>query len=290
MKNKIIDLFNASSPSLIIELKELFSEVFSLTEKEIIDIILQTNSLKGQGSKRLDLLSFVRSHEVDLPETFFEDLKSSGMAASMVGLKSSLKLENIHLLQNRMQTFIASFFREYEIPISVNMYVTPNQEAPCLATHSDYTDVFIFQLMGEKKWTFFRNEEGSFLSGDNEKASEKNEALKKSIKKEFITSTGDVFHIPALVYHEACSLEGPSVHVTVSLNRLRVEHMVQTIESAILEKMKVSKFKNLTNQEFESMFQEMMKFIGTKEMETIAKKKNEQLNFLSKVQIMSKGR
>jgi len=284
------DLFKEAAPSFVSLLLPLFESHFFLSEAEIIEVISQTKALQGHDSRKLNLFGFVNSQGQEVPVTFYHDLKSKGLRASLLDLTCSLKVENVHLLSPTMKKFVASFFRGYEIPISVNMYITPRPEAPCFKPHADFTEVFIYQLLGTKSWTFFCDDQGKYLAGEEDQALLKGDALERSHKKNHVVKLGDVLHIPPLLYHEACSLDGPSIHLTVSLNRLRAEHVLRVYESALLEMMNIPKHKNLDNDEFEMLFLEADRLTQADDFKALLKTKKEQMLFLSKTQILLNGR
>ena len=288
--NSLATFLNQNAPDLKTELLPLFKEHFDLSEEEIINNLLTINREKGADARKLNLLGYINSQSQEIPSVFFENLPSQELHSSLLGLNCSLKVENIHLLNIRMKKFIARFFREHDIPISVNMYITPSQETPCFKPHADFTEVFIYQLMGPKKWTFFCDQEGQYLAGENDQASLEGDKLKQSHKKDIVLNVQDVLHIPPLIYHEACAVSGPSIHLTISLNRLRAEHVLRVFESALTEVMNVPKQKNLSNLDFDVLWEKTFEKTSQNDFRNMLQEKKEQIMFLAKSQILVNGR
>jgi hypothetical protein len=290
LRASLVNYSNLKTPGLYPLLLDLFKENFHFTESEIIDVILKTQLLKGTDSRKLAILGFLKGQEAEIPKDFTDNLAARGLQASFAALNCSLKIENVHLLNEKTRTFSAGFFNDFQLPISINMYVTPSPEAPCFKPHCDLTEVFIFQLLGTKEWTFFCGEQGEYLSGQDDKSVLSPEKLNQCTKNKMLVKSDDILHIPPLMFHEACSTQGASVHLTISMNRLRVEHVLRVLESALMEDLDVKKYSNLSNEEFELVFAQALKKLDSEHFKELLKVKKEQMIFLSRSQILLKGR
>ncbi len=289
-RDRLVTLSDNTFPSLLPDFAPLFKEHFQLDENEIIEIILESQRPKKLDSKKLALLGFVNSKEFEIPKKFLENLAAKGLQDSFSDLNCSLKIENVHLLNSKIKKFIAAFYRDYEIPISINMYITPSPDAPCLLVHRDFTEVFVLQLMGAKSWTFYSDKEGKYYFGPGDKMVLDEQTLEQSEKVKITSEVGDLLHIPPLLYHVANSVLGASIHLTISLNRMRTEHILKVLESTLMEEMSVEKYTNLSNDDFEALFVRALEVIASEQFKKRLISNKDKMMFLSRAKILVNGR
>mmetsp|Transcript_42487 Transcript_42487/g.83520 ORF Transcript_42487/g.83520 Transcript_42487/m.83520 type:complete len:484 (-) Transcript_42487:7-1458(-) len=102
----------------------------------------------------------------------------------------------------------------------VNTYLTP-PNAAAVNAHADDRDVFVIQILGEKRWKVYGEVPIPYPSA-NEQVGKNNlpvptNILNKKPLYEVVLKQGDVIYMPRGFVHEACTSSEPSFHATVAL-------------------------------------------------------------------------
>lgn len=152
--------------------------------------------------------------------------------------------------------------------VQANCYIAWNQSVG-FETHWDNHDVFVIQIIGKKKWRIYGKTRESPLRYDNFQ----NDAPKNPIW-ENVISAGDIIYIPRGCWHDAIAVDGPTVHISVGIHKLKGYNYLKwfanellndiTIRSDIprertlgnqkeyFELLKLSVFNHLTYESFEN--------------------------------------
>ena len=84
------------------------------------------------------------------------------------------------------------------IPVTCNLYISPNEKYNCLGKHSDLQETFIFQMINHKLWNIYQDHLGRDLKVSNEdipKATPKGHRC-------LTLNQGETLYIPANTVHK----------------------------------------------------------------------------------------
>lgn len=193
--------------------KRSFADLFSVRD---VDYLLSTTALRSpafrlvKGGETIPLADYTRAGSVG-PQRVY-DMADVGRIWNLFADGATIVLQGVQ----RYWLPLARFCRELELaithPTQTNIYVTPRKERG-LGVHYDTHDVFVLQIGGRKRWRVFDClKEAPLASQRAPKIDDPGAAV---IEAEL--EPGDCLYLPRGWLHEAESLEGTSVHLTVGL-------------------------------------------------------------------------
>lgn len=187
---------------------EIFIPIKGLTLKKIIDSWIVEKS----GWRNATLEGFLNGEKWDISESDLFQLEK---------LDKSFRLTNVQLYEPIVKKICHDFYLETGKVLTANLYFTPHAEAQCFNWHSDNQYSLTYQLSGEKKWSFLR-QDGVFLKETHEQevVLKKFIANKLNVTEEyFLLKKGDWLQFPYCLLHKAQN-EGSesSVHITFAYN------------------------------------------------------------------------
>lgn len=103
--------------------------------------------------------------------------------------------------------------------------------------HYDTHDVFAVQTEGEKVWRLYRNREPDPVDypGEGEEVRRYLASACGPVMQEVRMKPGDVLYLPRGWYHDALAVDGPSLHVTLSVTPLYGRILFRLLESAAMQ-------------------------------------------------------
>lgn len=99
----------------------------------------------------------------------------------------------------------------------INAYLSDGGAPSGIGAHFDPQEVFVLQVAGTKRWPLSETQSDDPVSRESRAASEARAFEPVAI---YDLSPGDVLFIPRGTWHEPETLEGPSLHLTVTLPAL----------------------------------------------------------------------
>lgn len=129
---------------------------------------------------------------------------------------SSIILEDIDNSDPKLREFLNGFSDELVSSMRFNLYLSfPGKQGYRL--HYDTHDFFIFQIEGRKEWHIYPEtiESPAFFQKDHS-------APKPKVQQLYLKCTlekGDVLYVPKGHWHDAMSIDEPSIHLTLAMFR-----------------------------------------------------------------------
>jgi ribosomal protein L16 Arg81 hydroxylase len=175
------------------------------------------------------------------------------------GLMKSFRLTNIQLFDGRLKRLCEDLLKASGEVVTVNLYFTPHHESQCFDFHSDAQDSFIYQLMGEKEWTFLKKD-GEYVRETHETQQVLNHYFleKESFEEErLLLTTGKALKFPYCLLHQARNLQTtPSVHLTFAWQRPSIGGLIHYM----MEQLKVGLSTNYFSKiDLEEVLQDLKK-------------------------------
>lgn len=154
-------------------------------------------------------------------------------------LKKSFRLTNVQLFVPAVARACEELSKTAKGRVfSANLYFTPNSLAQCFVMHSDPQETFVYQVHGQKKWTFIELADGTFLSEKYESNFTLKDYQKGKIQgKEYELNLkeGEALSFGYNLHHRATNLHDlPSVHITFACYRPTLGELVQYIGAKVL--------------------------------------------------------
>ncbi len=207
-------------------------------EVNLSDILL--NSI-ASSSSNVRIQAFKNGQSLNIESTnflsFFNQEKSFLDNLIFQKLNTSIKITNIQFIDNIIFEICQEVSKNFCIPVTCNLYTSPNSSINGLDFHSDSQITFVYQLYGSKKWHFILDRDGFELRKDNSFICDLD---KKLCSKEIIINENEILFIPFNSIHRAeCLGNTPSVHLTFALNitsRLEAYRFLLSILSKEIEK------------------------------------------------------
>lgn len=186
----------------------------------------------GRHALRLPARPLRGLDEVD-PAAFTEagpthvDVIRGGLATSgaptAVGNACSYRVRRVQVLDATIERFAHALAATLREEVNVNLYVSPDAEAPGLAPHTDPYDLFVVQLRGTKRWELLGDPEHRLA----DVAIHRRDELTIGTRGELDLRPGEVLYVPRGLLHRAHNAaSSPSVHLTVAI-------LAKTIRSCI---------------------------------------------------------
>ena len=174
---------------------------------------------------------------------------------NLTKLQKSFRLTNLQLFNPLLKKFCQDFEQKTGHVLAANLYYTPHKEAQCFDYHFDSQHTFVYQLLGNKTWTFPKVK-GNFLKETHEQ-----EHILNSFKKgkfefqeeNFQMQPGSMLEFPYCLIHKARNeADSPSAHITFSYHVPTMGDLVlhyfesvfkQTITNRYMEPMSLEEVK-----------------------------------------------
>ena len=197
------------------EIEDGFESVDSLSD---FSENLLTNSLKINGKSNVHIHCFIDGILMELDDTNFSQKWNSNSASfdeKIATFNTSLRVTNIQNVDTIIQYICSNLSHRFQIPMTCNMYISPNKEFNCLGKHADIQETFIFQLFGRKRWMIFQDDNGEDLRlyYDDVQCSPCTSYRILNLDQ------GEILYTPSNLVHKVeCDGYGPSVHLNFALN------------------------------------------------------------------------
>jgi ribosomal protein L16 Arg81 hydroxylase len=125
---------------------------------------------------------------------------------------STIIIEGLHRWHTPLNQLCHSIFQEINHHSQCNVYVTP-PETYGFGPHFDTHDVLILQLHNRKRWKLYPFEIELPLASQARPL----ENFPTSPSHEIVLEPGDVLYVPRGMVHDADTLDGTSVHITLGI-------------------------------------------------------------------------
>ena len=144
---------------------------------------------------------------------------------------ATIVLQFLHERWKPLSALCRTLAREFSASFQVNAYLTPANERG-LYTHFDTHDVFVLQVHGSKHWRLYKQDPIVLPLPDQPYDSKTMKA--GDIREEFDLCSGDFLYVPRGCMHDAVSLNGTSLHLTVGVTTITwAALIVRALEDAI---------------------------------------------------------
>lgn len=125
---------------------------------------------------------------------------------------ATLSLTRLHETDAAVSKLATALQKELGEAIQANLYLSQADEQGFKA-HYDPHDVFVLQLEGKKRWCIYENPERDVLFRQKHHAT----SQPREIFLETTICPGDALYVPRGWWHEATSVDGMSMHITVGI-------------------------------------------------------------------------
>jgi hypothetical protein len=147
---------------------------------------------------------------------------------------TTVVLQGLHRTWNPVRELAAALTSQLGHPVQVNAYITPPQ-AQGFASHYDTHDVFVWQVVGRKRWTVHEPVLREPLP------QEPWEALRDQVAERAgeapllneILDPGDCLYLPRGFLHSANALGGTSIHLTFGIHTVVERDIVRGVLSTL---------------------------------------------------------
>ena len=215
-----------------------------------------------------------------------ELVKSQLASEKFSELDTSLRVTNIQNLNPEIKKVQLYLYKNFNLPSSCNLYLTPSSTANCFNFHSDYQEALIYQIQGQKKWTIPLDEKNApLLTIKEDDPYENKEKLSFDIKKH------DLFSLSHSIIHKA-EFQGNevSVHLTFAIQKTNeydiANLIIQDLYGGSNIKPALSRF---VKNDIDSIVDDVSKKIQNYNVDSF-KKKTEKLLTQRELLLIKKGR
>lgn len=134
---------------------------------------------------------------------------------------ATLVLQGLHRTWTPLAEYTRRLVTDLGHPAQVNAYITP-AAARGFDPHYDVHDVFVIQIMGEKRWRIHAPVHPSPLRGQpwEERRADVARQAENTPEIEETFRPGDVLYLPRGWIHSATALGGTSIHLTIGVAAL----------------------------------------------------------------------
>jgi len=185
---------------------DYFQSVFSFGE---IDRIISTLDLRFPEVKLVNSSTDVASEQYVLPRNKIDRTRLCQLFED----GSTIIFASLQDWIPSLAALCRGLEQDLSSPIQANVYVTPRHSMGFKA-HFDTHDVFVLQIEGCKRWTFYDTPIELPLSGQ---AFDPASHLPGEISNEFVLGAGDLIYILRGLMQSAKSEDDYSLHVTIGL-------------------------------------------------------------------------
>jgi len=154
----------------------------------------------------------------------------------MMAMGATVIANDVGALTPALRAVCDMLRHQYAASVAANVYCS-FKGVQGFGPHYDTHDVFAVQTEGEKKWRLYRNREPDPVDypGEGEEVRRYLSSACGPVMQEVMMRPGDVLYIPRGWYHDALAVEGPSLHVTLSVTPLYGRILFRLLESAAMQ-------------------------------------------------------
>ena len=201
---------------------------------------LLKKSFKKEGSSNINFHFFIDGiFKQGQRNSFFQKWGEAPQpfTKKVQAMETSLRVTNVQNIDSIVKNICYALTCRFGMPTVCNMYITPNRVLNCLSVHSDYHEMFVFQLMGKKRWLIYQNEKKEDLRLLSSEAKKCNHKPYRTIE----IAPRDVLYLPYDTVHKAeCIGDFPSIHLTFSVCLRRREDVYRYLFDTIKDEMERS--------------------------------------------------
>ncbi|MGZ8284647.1 MAG: JmjC domain-containing protein [Allosphingosinicella sp.] len=182
----------------------------------------------GLGSPNLQLLANGRA--VDVPQTAsIAPATDTGYLFQAFRSGSSFRIQHLENYLPEVASFCRRIEGEFGFPIRANVYVSPSNSAG-LAPHYDSSEVFVVQVVGEKRWRIFEDYTNRLPLPLYEARFNPSRQKPVGDPVEVALKSGDILYLPRGMMHSASTgQQSVSIHVTFAVLGLTWIDMIGTV-------------------------------------------------------------
>ena len=204
------------------------------------------NSLLNQSSIWThSTLKLVHSGQPLDPETYCSEVQtmagpvvrpSPARVQVMAAMGATIVANDVGALTPALRDVCATLRHKWAASVAANIYCS-FKGVQGFGPHYDTHDVFAVQTEGEKVWRLYRNREPDPVDypGEGEEARRYLASACGPLMQEVRMRPGDVLYLPRGWYHDALAVDGPSLHVTLSITPLYGRILFRLLESAAMQ-------------------------------------------------------
>lgn len=211
--NNLIDNISKAISKQELKRLDMGEASFKVTLDQLTDIIHETLKSKNQnitvsGYKDGEFFPDFKAEE------YFSNTKTETIIRDLSNLPCSIRLTNIQLLNSELKKVCLSLYRKLDIPVTVNLYITPGAGKNCFTFHADTQDTLIYQLYGRKKWFIPIEEKKEVFSLSAGYLTD----FEKLESNSFEIEERDFYYLPHCIVHKAEAYENElSIHITFAV-------------------------------------------------------------------------
>jgi len=154
----------------------------------------------------------------------------------MMAMGATVVANDVGALTPSLREICDTLRTTYAASVAANVYCS-FKGVQGFGPHYDTHDVFAVQTEGEKVWRLYRNREPDPVDypGEGEEVRRYLASACGPVMQEVRMRPGDVLYIPRGWYHDALAVEGPSLHVTLSVTPLYGRILFRLLEAAAMQ-------------------------------------------------------
>lgn len=154
----------------------------------------------------------------------------------MMAMGATVVANDVGALTPPLRSVCDTLRTTYAASVAANVYCS-FKGVQGFGPHYDTHDVFAVQTEGEKLWRLYRNREPDPVDypGEGEEVRRYLASACGPVMREVRMRPGDVLYIPRGWYHDALAVDGPSLHVTLSVTPLYGRILFRLLESAAMQ-------------------------------------------------------
>ncbi len=144
---------------------------------------------------------------------------------------ATITLDSLEYLSDPVREICSHLSDELGMQATATAYVTPPGRQG-LSPHTDEEDVFVLQTFGTKSWTVDNAQRQEIATASGFPL---NEQMKRVAPR--VLKAGDMFFMPAGTPHVATAQDNLSIHITFSVERPRVRHLLDDAVNRLVSDM-----------------------------------------------------
>lgn len=154
----------------------------------------------------------------------------------MMAMGATVVANDVGALTPYLRAVCAALRETWAASVAANVYCS-FKGVQGFGPHYDTHDVFAVQTEGEKVWRLYRNREPDPVDypGEGEEVRRYLASACGPLMQEVRMKPGDVLYLPRGWYHDALAVDGPSLHVTLSVTPLYGRILFRLLEAAAMQ-------------------------------------------------------
>lgn len=154
----------------------------------------------------------------------------------MMAMGATVVANDVGALTPELRAVCETLRQQYAASVTANVYCS-FRGVQGFGPHYDTHDVFAVQTEGEKVWRLYRNREPDPVDypGEGEDVRRYLASACGPVMQEVRMRPGDVLYLPRGWYHDALAVDGPSLHVTLSVTPLYGRILFRLLEAAAMQ-------------------------------------------------------